>query len=395
MDCEQFDKIVMDLLYGEADEEHSAEAKRHAERCERCASTLGDLRATRKALSVPLVEAPAGFEQHILEAARQAQQEIPWPRRIGRWVSWAGGYAMRPQLAMAALLLLMIGSSLLLIRGRPGSEQFGVVRVTEQGVPEREGAEQIITPDPAQLPPRTATGAPEPRKGSGGARGRGLPEVGKGNAEAKRPEDILADGLGPDAGDAGVNLDGQIPSPTGNRAAQQQFNNMQRPGGSGSGAPPADGYAQAMAMYRARDFANAYRAFDGIAMSGGANAPSAALYAAKAVRASSGCTNALPRFESVIARFGNAGAGIEAKWEAATCARIVGDFTRARILYRELASLASQRERAERELARISTHGTNRSASPSASAKESNKASADRDQKKKPAPPANALDSAY
>jgi hypothetical protein len=144
--------------------------------------------------------------------------------------------------------------------------------------------------------------------------------------------------------------------PTGDpNALQNSGNTQQRSAGSEPSALPApDAYAEAMALFKARDFANAYRAFDAIAARGGPNAASAALHAAKAVRASSGCTTALQRFESIMSRFGGTGAGVEAKWEAASCARILGDLTRARIIYRELAAMQGQRERAERELARIS-----------------------------------------
>lgn len=345
MDCEQFDQIVIDLLYGEADDEVAAEAKRHADQCDRCAPVLRDLRATKKAAVLPLVEAPSGFEEYILDAARQVQREIPWPRRIGRWISWAGGYAMRPQLAMAALLLLMIGSSLLLIRGRPGSEQVGVVRVTEQGVPEREGAEPVVAPDMTDLPlPAAETG---PRK---------VASRGKAGADPASPtsaDDLRAEEREGRAGDAEVagSIDDQIPSPTGNRMSNQQLNSQRD---EPSAAPPADDFARAMELYRAGKYASAYRAFDAVAMSGGANAASAALHAAMAVRASSGCPNALPRFESVATRFGSSGAGVQAKWEAASCARIMGDYTRARILYRELARIESQRDRAEHELSRLS-----------------------------------------
>ncbi len=392
MDCEQFDNIVMDVLYGEIDEKQSADAKRHVEGCERCASTLSDLRAARKSAILPLVDAPSGFEHDLMEAAKQAQKQVPWPRRLSRWVSWAGGYAMRPQIAMAALLLLMIGSSLLLIRGGPGSEQVGVVRITEQGVPEREGANDMIAPDPADLPPRSPSGAGPGRMGDNSA-GRHQPRSDKGaNAAAgKSAAEAIAEAIFPDAGDAKGNAE-LVPSPTGSRASAQQLNTVQGPGGPSSDAPPADAYAEAVAMYRAQDYANAYRRFDAIALEGGPNAASAALYAAKAVRASSGCSNALPRFESIAARFGNSGAGVQAKWEAATCARITGDYTRARILYRNLARIEGQRKRAERELARISTRARKRAAKPSASDKPA-KPPASR--KNADESPPNAFDSAY
>ena len=405
MDCEQFDQIVMDLLYGElSGDERAEEARRHAERCDRCSALLGDMRATRRAVTLPIVEPPSSVDAAVMEAARLAQKGIPWPRRVGRWVSWAGSYAMRPQLAMAALLLLMIGSSLLLIRGRPGSEQVGVLRVTEQGVPEREGAE-TITPDPTELPMKSGRGLAASSEGdkAGEARGRigggaGSPGAAKKGGQPASPDLMDELARAADAGPDGFRVGKGIESPTGNATALQ--NNMnQRPSATGAGPPAADGYAEAMGLYKAADFANAYRAFDVIAMRGGANAPSAALYAAKAVRNSSGCTTALPRFESVAARYGAAGAGVEAKWEAATCARILGDFTRARILYRELAAIASQRDRAERELARISTQGQNRAAPARSKAPEQRETPDQRAQQnkeeKKPPANADAFDNAY
>ncbi len=345
MDCDQFDQVVMDLVYGEAAESQSAEAKRHVERCERCAAQLTELRSARKGMVLPLVEAPSGFEPRLMDAARKFQREIPWPRRVGRWVSWAGGYAMRPQLAMAALLLLMIGSSLLLIRGRPGGEQVDVVRVTEQGVPEREENEPPISPDPGVLPPSEPDTSARAMENHGRATsGEDGKDETMRDATRTRASSALA------LADGGADSSVHVPSPTGDPAAAQQ-SNVQR---GGARQPPADAYADAMALYRAKDFANAYRAFDSIVMTGGPSAPSAALYAAKAVRASSGCGNALPRFESVASRYGGSGAGTEAKWEAASCARIMGDLTRARIIYRDLSRVDSQRDRAEAELARIS-----------------------------------------
>ncbi len=50
---------------------------------------------------------------------------------------------MRPQLAMAALFMFVIGSSLLLLRARPGTMAPPVL-VSEQGRPEREAETQTV-----------------------------------------------------------------------------------------------------------------------------------------------------------------------------------------------------------------------------------------------------------
>jgi hypothetical protein len=137
MDCEKFDQILIDALYDELDELTLAAAKRHTDGCQRCEKAWSGLRATRKIGVLPLVEAPAGLEERILAAAREAQRNVAWPRRVGRAVSRAGAYAMRPQTAMAASFLLITGWALLLLRHKPDrSGAPSQVSVTERGVPE-------------------------------------------------------------------------------------------------------------------------------------------------------------------------------------------------------------------------------------------------------------------
>src|SRR6266498_3352200 len=112
MDCERFDRIVLELLYDELDELTLAAARRHLEHCARCRGILAGLRATREVGALPMVDPPEGLELRILEAERQLRAELPLRQRAGRAVSVLAGYAMRPQLAMAATLLLVIGGGL-------------------------------------------------------------------------------------------------------------------------------------------------------------------------------------------------------------------------------------------------------------------------------------------
>src|SRR6516165_8672087 len=92
MDCEKFESAMMDELYGELDELTSAAAKRHIGGCARCAARIGGLRATRRVATL----------RH----------------RAAHAVSLAGSWAMRPQTAMAAVFLVMVGTSVLLLRGK-------------------------------------------------------------------------------------------------------------------------------------------------------------------------------------------------------------------------------------------------------------------------------------
>ena len=153
MDCERFDRIVLDFLYDELDELTAAAARRHVEQCARCRGIIAGLRATREVGALPLVDPPEGLELRILEAERQVRERLPLRQRAGRAVSVLAGYAMRPQLAMAALLLLAIGSGLVFFRQAPNDRD--TVSVTERGVAESD-------PEPLSVLPRVQAEAPPP-----------------------------------------------------------------------------------------------------------------------------------------------------------------------------------------------------------------------------------------
>jgi hypothetical protein len=186
MDCEKFEQHLMDALYDELDELTHAAFKRHMDGCSRCSSTFAGLRATRDVGVLPLEEPSAGLEDRILAAALAAQQKTPWHRKALRVLAWAGSHAMRPQLAMAALFVLVIGSSLLLLR--PKSMLMPApVRVTERGVPAPDTGE--AQPDPAMLPPVAAAEPPAAATASPMAAG----------AEEKAKRETEAEGKGSDA----------------------------------------------------------------------------------------------------------------------------------------------------------------------------------------------------
>ncbi len=170
MDCEKFESAMMDELYGELDELTSAAVKRHIAGCARCAALLGGLRATRRVAVVPAVEPTSALEERIVAAAQEAQRVAPMKRRAARAVSLAGMWAMRPQTAMAALFLVMIGTSVLLLRGRssraPASAEM---TVTEEGTP--------APPPPAPSASVAAEHVPEPKSTPSIALGSGAAEV--------------------------------------------------------------------------------------------------------------------------------------------------------------------------------------------------------------------------
>jgi hypothetical protein len=136
MDCEAFERIVLDRLYLELDEQSMGAAQRHVAHCSRCRGIEAGLKATRDVCRVPIVSASNEFMERVISNERRIRAVLPLRQRTSRAVSLLAGYAMRPQPTMAALLLLMIGASLFLVRARPPERDL--VQVTERGVQEGE-----------------------------------------------------------------------------------------------------------------------------------------------------------------------------------------------------------------------------------------------------------------
>ncbi|MFO0677622.1 MAG: zf-HC2 domain-containing protein [Polyangiaceae bacterium] len=137
MDCEKFESAMLDELYGELDEVTSAALRRHAAGCSRCAALFEGLRETKKAAALPKIAPPADLEAKIFARVRDAQNVLPFRAKVQRAVAIGGSWAMRPQAAMAALFLLMIGSSVVLLRGNAAKSRpdSSAMRVEERGEP--------------------------------------------------------------------------------------------------------------------------------------------------------------------------------------------------------------------------------------------------------------------
>ena len=134
MDCETFERIVLDRVFLELDELTMGAAQRHVAHCSRCRTIEVGLRATRDVCRLPQVVPMEGFADCVISFERQIHAVLPFRQRVSRVVSVLASYAMRPQPTMAVLLLLMIGASLFLVRTRPAERDL--VQVTERGVPE-------------------------------------------------------------------------------------------------------------------------------------------------------------------------------------------------------------------------------------------------------------------
>lgn len=331
MDCEKFDRIVLDLMYGELDELTEAAAKRHIEHCSRCKGVSSGLRATREVGALTLVDPPDSLELGILEAERRLNARLPLRKKLGRAVSILAVYAMRPQLAMAALLLLMIGSSLFFLRGRPGARDS--VLVTERGVPETEAEHVAIRP----APPVERSDAPAAAAAAASA----MPKLAlaKNEAQAPRerddkPMEALA-GLGDSA------KEGELKG-----AAEAE----PLPGTE----PAADSMDAATAAFQGGRYVEAQRRFEEIAARGGSEAPAAALQAVEALRRLRGCPAAAPRYHEVHSRYRDTPSGNEAAWQAGDCYRALGELPQARQSLEALLEVAEYRSRAEAALQELS-----------------------------------------
>jgi len=386
MDCEKFESTLMDELYDELDELTSAASKRHVASCARCASLLHGLSATRRIAVLERVEPPAGLEARILAATKEAQKVVPLRGRISRVVSWAGSWAMRPQTAMAAVFLLMIGStSILLLRARSSLQGMGgsAMVVTEQGAPAASAAadeqENSIDPDRAA----GAHGAIEGRKAAGPATGTApaAPPASDGLVANKDEEDKPGDvrreramekkevalgsaasvmptpagGGGSDAFQEGSKMDPPAAAPTATMPAPaaKGYASPARPvtkadtGGDEKGSGDS-GYDAAMSLYRARNYDEATRAFDALAAGGNVNA---SLMAARSVRDASGCTPAaIQRFDQVSARAYGTPAGYDATLEGGRCCKGLGQLDAARTHFARLLTVPSHAARAQAEL---------------------------------------------
>ncbi|MBN2195626.1 MAG: hypothetical protein JW751_22590 [Polyangiaceae bacterium] len=292
MDCEKFDRVVLDLLYDELDELTAAAARRHMEHCGRCGPIGAGLRATREVGVLPRIVPSPELATRILETERNARARLPLRQRFARGVSVLAGYAMRPQLAMAAVAVLMIGLSLFFVRTHPGDRE--AVRVTERGVPE---VDHDIVLDGDRR--RVATTA-------------------RATAEADEPAPVRA------------------PSPP-----------------AASGGIGAD-FAAASAAFQAGRFAEAQRSFERLATAGGSHATDAELMAARSARHTQGCVVAAALFDDIASRHPGTSVGNEATWQAAECRRSVGQAELARRDYLKLTEQPTYAERAESALAALS-----------------------------------------
>lgn len=328
MDSEKFDKVVLDLLYDELDELTRASALRHLEQSGHAKALYSELRATREVGNLPLVEPPADLEERILAAEAAARAGRPLRQRFGTFVSIIAGYAMRPQLAMAALLMLMVGSSLLFLRVKPG--ETSSVQVTERGVPESE--KEAVTVVPLNEPP-PAPSAAAPAIAETPAR-----VAMKSRADA--PHDDLAEREArPASPTAGADLDRRAAKGS---MEESELAKRDTPTHAFAAPPPvADESGPAGASADGLGAGSAAMAGGAATTTGGSNA-------------AGGCGHDLAHYEDVAVRDPSAAARNAARFAAAACYAALGRVDRARISYTALLAVPTYSARARQALDALS-----------------------------------------
>ena len=340
MDCEKFESALMDELYGELDELTSAAAKRHVAGCARCAALISGFRATRRVAALPRVEPPEGLEQRILAAAVAAPRAAPVGWRLARAVSLAGSWAMRPQTAMAAVFLVMIGTSVLLLRGKssraPASAEM---TVTEEGTPAPAAPSAApAASEPASAPLRAAVAVA--RSSEKGATAAAAPAA----TWAQPP---ATDSLMDDSRQRALAKPGAAKGSDGLGSVAQNVIPRPAPVAAGAaGGAPRKTAAPPMAEAEAAPFAPPPPAD-----------ASAELSAARAARDAAagqgfGCPSG-SQFDDVARRSGGTPLGWQALFEGALCYESAGDLNTARSRFGALLGVDSYRDRAEAELERL------------------------------------------
>lgn len=140
MDCETSNDLLLDLAYDELDDVRAAAVRKHAEGCSECCQALARVERGRALARQLSTEEPPPVSEALRKALQAAAATnaaalaavpptsagggnvIPHARPergVPRWLDRLGELAMRRQVAMAAVFLLMIGVGLIFYQTHP------------------------------------------------------------------------------------------------------------------------------------------------------------------------------------------------------------------------------------------------------------------------------------
>ncbi|HVM69478.1 MAG TPA: zf-HC2 domain-containing protein [Gaiellaceae bacterium] len=349
MDCQTFDASLIDALYDELDADTSRSFDEHAAGCSSCATALGKLNKTRTFVRPGLeVDLPDGLEARVLAATEAAMDAAEAPaaaspavngpdpagRGSGEVISIArkrGGivaFLSRPQLAIAATFIVVLGAVAMLTR----ASREAAPTAASEAPP---AAEEARGPAPVAAATVAASAV----------------------AYATAPA-VPAAAPAPDGDLALAGLD--APNERTSAAARARAGGKS---GSARGHDPA--FDAAKALFDAGRYAEALPRFEALAPAD----PEAELYAARCIANTKGCGPAIARYDSAARRNAGSASGSQAALEAARCSNRSGQVTAARTRYEDLAEDPHVASEANAELSALgASKAAAKAAKPAATA---------------------------
>jgi len=168
-DCEACRDALTELVCDELDADTRAAVMRHIEGCTSCAMELSRFRSVMQVAEAVPLEAPSQrVHDAVMLAAREAQARRAAQVQVKReaapgvlaklraWLASAGTWAMSPQVAMASVLLLMLGVGLMALPLGEDREPVALRAAEEQETAHPASAAAAAAPATPAYP------APEP-----------------------------------------------------------------------------------------------------------------------------------------------------------------------------------------------------------------------------------------
>jgi hypothetical protein len=192
MKCEECRELLTAIVCGEINARDEQRARAHTETCPACKATLGAFQhAIWAAAELPLDEPSAALDERVMAAAAAAlEKRAParkprpaWWGDLGATLGRLGDWAMSPQVAMASVLVLVVGIGLYALPLHQPAERSALTTVNEapevEVPPDLEGtatgmpvpAADVATAahERAELAPKGEGQGEGPRKASGGS----------------------------------------------------------------------------------------------------------------------------------------------------------------------------------------------------------------------------------
>ena len=433
MSCEACTERLVELLYGELDGADRSGIEAHLEECTACAEayeriSVGKSFAARLPMEVPpddglrevfaaarkkaaaiRAEAPepTGRRARAASKARASEAAHPGGAKAsaalpegdapeGLWaslVSWVGGVAMRPQLAMAMTLLLMVGIGMWYLPTLRQSDPSDVHAIVDPSPGDEVGPSASLEPaepldllaDPrtgrmhqrdedhersvADRTPVSAARASEPR-----ARDEepatdpsGEPPADAADDEARFATRLTgepADGRGEGATAPSATAPSASPTTAGTTPPDETSEPLAESAPAEAQTPPPAGadesestFRRGMERYRRRQYRAAAQDFSDVVRRPGADArqllPPALHHLARSQRGANNCAAAVRTYEQLLARHRGYAGSPEAMIEAADCYRRIGRLSDARRWLTEAQSHGAVASRARRDLTTI------------------------------------------